>query len=520
MKANTKKSTSSDTQNINTLDENNLILSLAYVEAMTNTGSWQYNMSSKKLSCSENFYRLLGFKPYEFEPTPTNLLQFVQEQNQQQVKDFICDEVHKNSFKEIEIKIKSKDGQAKIMFCKVRDYTVERDGVMLAGTLHDITEDVKIRQMLEERSILAEMLIENSVDMIAAYNNELRLIAWNKKCENWFGSSKNEVLGKHILEVFPHFQDKAIMMQLEEVKQGKHFHFSENKYKKSEGYYESFITPLKNKKGQILGILFIIHDITEIKNTSVKLKHLNQTLVKKNEEFERSNQELASFSYIASHDLQEPLRKIQTYSLRITEKEEKNLSIEGKEYLRRMVSACERMQILIDDLLTFSKTNSNPRFYEKTDLNKLMYIICNDLKDSIEEKAAKLFYKNLPVIEIIPFQFKQLLENLLLNSLKYHRPGIAPEIKISATQTKLPDGEEERIYHHIIVTDNGIGFEPEYGEKIFELFQRLHGKHEYPGTGLGLAICKKIIQNHKGYIYAEGKPGQGATFNIYLPQIN
>lgn len=500
--------------------KNDLSLSLAYVEALTNTGSWKYNMKTKVLSCSENFYRLLGYEPYEFEATPNNLLQLIPGENKQEIKHFIKKEIQNNSLTQLEVSIQTKDGQVRLMLCNVREIKTGDQEPSIAGTLHDITEDVRIRNELEERSILAEMLIENSIDMIAAYNNDLKLIAWNKRCEQRFGKPKKEVMGKHILEVFPHFKEKEIMKQLEEVKQGKEFHFSENKYKNSDGYYDSFLIPLKNKKSQILGILVIIHDITEIKNASIKLKHLNESLLQKNEEFERSNQELASFSYIASHDLQEPLRKIQTFSMRIMEKEEENLSADGKGYLKRMFSACERMQNLIDDLLTFSRTNATPQELEKTDLNKLTKNIKNDLKESLDEKKAILQIDILPTVNVIPFQFKQLIENLILNSLKYHKPGIPPVIKIFSKKTTFPGGETGKTYHQISIMDNGIGFEQEYASKIFELFQRLHGKHEYPGTGLGLAICKKIVQNHNGIIQAEGKPGQGATFSIFLPETN
>lgn len=502
---------------IYTKDRNDdLSLSLAYVEAMTHTGSWKYNIKTKILSCSENFYRLLGYEPSEFDATPHNLLQLIPEQKQQEVKHFISNEIQNNSFNQLEVSVKTKNGQHKLMLCNVREINTDSQHPSLAGTLHDITEDVRIRKELEERSILAELLIENSIDMIAAYNNDLKLIAWNKRCEPWFGKTKKEVMGKHILEVFPHFKEKEIMKQLEEVKQGKEFHFSENKYKNTEGYYDSYLIPLKNKKNEILGILVIIHDITEIKNASIKLKHLNESLLQKNEEFERSNQELASFSYIASHDLQEPLRKIQTFSMRILEKEEENLSTDGKGYLQRMFSACERMQNLIDDLLTFSRTNATLQEFEKTDLYELTKNIKKELKESLEEKKAILHVDQLPTVNVIPFQFKQLLENLILNSLKYHKPGIPPIIKISAQKTILPGGI--KTFHQISITDNGIGFEQEFAASIFGLFQRLHGKHEYPGTGLGLAICKKIVQNHNGMIKAEGKPGQGATFSILLPE--
>lgn len=497
-----------------------LSLSLAYVEAMTNTGSWKYNLKTKILTCSDNFYRLLGYEPGEFDATPHNLLQLIPEQKQQEVKDFIRTKVKDRSFNQYELSVKTKDGKEKFMLCNVRQMRGDSEELYLAGTLHDITGDVRIKNELEERSIMAEMLIENSVDMISAYNIDLELIAWNRKCEEWYGKSKKEVLGKHILEIFPHFKDKKIMNQLEEVKLGKQFHFSENKYKNTDGYYDSFLIPLKNKKNQILGVLIIIHDLTEIKNASIKLKQLNDTLMQKNEEFERSNQELASFSYIASHDLQEPLRKIQTFSIRIKEKEEENLSVEGKAYLQRMFSACERMQNLIDDLLTFSRTNSIPKDFENIDLNELIKQIKVDLEDSLKDKQAILLVDQLPTIHVIPYQFKQLLENLILNSLKYHKPDTSPVIKITAQKVDVPVGETVKTFQQISISDNGIGFEQEYATKIFELFQRLHGKHEYPGTGLGLAICKKIVQNHNGMIKAEGKPGQGATFSIFLPETN
>jgi light-regulated signal transduction histidine kinase (bacteriophytochrome) len=246
-------------------------------------------------------------------------------------------------------------------------------------------------------------------------------------------------------------------------------------------------------------------------------------LLQKNEEFERSNQELASFSYVASHDLQEPLRKIQTFSHRIQEKEFERLSLQGKEYLTRMAAAAERMQALIEDLLTFSRTNTGPRVFQKTDLNKMMEQIISDLKDNIEEKSAVVEYKNLPSVHVVSFQFKQLMENLILNSLKYHKKNQPPHIKIKAVPAKGNlitewDADKNKIYYVIEIKDNGIGFEQRYATKIFELFQRLHGKSEYPGTGLGLAICKKIIQNHHGFIIAKGEPGKGASFIIYLPE--
>jgi light-regulated signal transduction histidine kinase (bacteriophytochrome) len=242
----------------------------------------------------------------------------------------------------------------------------------------------------------------------------------------------------------------------------------------------------------------------------------------KNKELERSNDEMASFSYAASHDLQEPLRKIHTFSRLILDKEVNTLSEKGKDYFLRMEAAALRMQILIDDLLTFSRTNTLPKEFKPSDLNKILEDVKKEIKESIEEKNAVIESSQLPVAFVISFQFKQLLENLLLNSLKYSKPGIPPHIKIMHEKVKgnglkadgiIPDND----YFKISVVDNGIGFEPEYSEKIFELFQRLHSKHEYPGTGLGLAICKKIVKNHNGIITAESELGEGASFHVYIP---
>lgn len=240
-------------------------------------------------------------------------------------------------------------------------------------------------------------------------------------------------------------------------------------------------------------------------------------------ELEASNKELLAFNYVASHDLQEPLRKIQTFVSRLSDKEYKNLSDSGKEFMVRINSSVERMRILIEDLLQYSRTTKTEKVFEKINLNDLLDNAKIDLAQSIEEKSAKIKNQDLPELNVIPFQIQQLFTNLINNSLKYSKKDIAPEIKISCTKViasdeeQIPKNTKEKFYK-ISFKDNGIGFEQEYSEKIFVLFNRLHNKNEYEGTGIGLAICKKIIENHRGYIFATGKPNVGATFTIYLPE--
>ena len=260
----------------------------------------------------------------------------------------------------------------------------------------------------------------------------------------------------------------------------------------------------------------IVKDITD--------QHLNNVaLEERNHELEQSIKELESFNRVASHDLQEPLRKIQTFISRISENDKANLSEKGKEYVSKIESSASKMRILIDDLLLFSRTNKAEKIFEKTDLNLLLANASQELAQDIEEKNAIIQSSQLPVLNVIAFQMQQLFVNLIGNALKYNKPGVAPEIKIECEKLSTKDlpvfiTDKRKEYYKISVSDNGIGFEPEYSEKIFILFNRLHQKSDYVGTGIGLSICKKIAENHNGYIIAEGKPGIGATFSVFLPK--
>jgi signal transduction histidine kinase len=265
----------------------------------------------------------------------------------------------------------------------------------------------------------------------------------------------------------------------------------------------------------------------------------NQELAFQNEEKEKRasellvvNKELESFAYVSSHDMQEPLRKIRTFATRILETENENLSERGKDYLDRMQKSAHRMQQLINDLLAFSRLNIAERKFELTDLNKIVEDVKAELKESIEDKNAVIESVRLCKVNIIPFQFHQLMYNLISNALKFSKKGEAPHIFIkseikkgavfSAEEPTVPAGKlvSGTTYCCVSVSDNGIGFSPQYKDLVFEVFQKLHSREEYAGTGIGLAIVKKIVENHKGFITVASALTKGAKFAIYFPVAN
>lgn len=245
-----------------------------------------------------------------------------------------------------------------------------------------------------------------------------------------------------------------------------------------------------------------------------------QKLINRNRQLKQTNAELESFNRVASHDLQEPLRKIQMFISRITDKDK--LSENSAAYFEKITQAADRMQTLIKNLLTYSRIDSTLDKLEDVDLNEVIQIIKDNLSVQIKEVDMNIVCQKLPVISGVPYQMEQLFANLISNAIKYRDPMDTPKVvieayKIEADKIEIPFHKYSDTYHKITFSDNGIGFEQENAEKIFEIFQRLHSRSEYSGTGIGLAICKKIVENHHGFIHAISKPGNGSSFIIYLP---
>ncbi len=272
---------------------------------------------------------------------------------------------------------------------------------------------------------------------------------------------------------------------------------------------------IKNDKGEPIKFIGSIREITNQRTIESELKY-------KVDELYQSNRELEEFAFVASHDMQEPLRKITTFSSMLLEKYKDALEGDGMKYLSRITNSAENMKLLINDLLEFSRISKTEQPFEPVSLQRVLRHVVTELELSIEETGTVVNISTLPDIDAIPSQMMQLFTNVLSNSIKFRKPDCAPVITIVTEPVTQPEKinlnlEMDMDYHRIIVSDNGIGFDDIYADRIFKVFQRLHGKSEYPGTGIGLAICKKILEHHNGLIFAENVPDIGAKFIIILP---
>jgi PAS domain S-box-containing protein len=342
---------------------------------------------------------------------------------------------------------------------------------------------------------------------------------WNKGAEKIKGYKEAEIVGKSFEEFYlPADRANKLPINLLNLARetGKAIHEGWRKRKDGTAFWGSIVlTALHDDDNNVIGFSKVTRDLTERKLTEDKLnEYLSQ--------LEFQNKELEQFVYAASHDLKEPLRKIHFYSDYIANDQENQLSAKSGDYLSRSMNAVERMKRLIEDLLSYSRSTSNIESHKTVNLNEVVEEVVLLQKEELDGNHSKIEIDKLPVIRAVPFQIKQLIINLVNNAVKYKHPDRDLQIHIKHELVNAGDIPEYKVepgiqYHKISVIDNGVGFDTRYANKIFEIFQRLNNASDASGSGIGLAICKKIVQNHKGFIHATGKPGKGANFSVYLP---
>lgn len=410
---------------------------------------------------------------------------------------------------------------------KLREYAAQlersnREYEELMNSYKKMVEDLKVSQAeLTKAHNFTNNIMDSMVDFVVVVDMDLTIRRVNRAALKLNGYEEHELIGQsvNILIADRPYTQKGIDLLR---KTG----FIQNVTKLNR-CKDGSIVPislsmciLKDENGEEAGIVCVGKDITEI----VKAR---EEIERSNERLRRSNRELQDFAYVASHDLQEPLRKVQAFGDRLERKFADQLNDEGRDYIYRMRSAASRMQNLINDLLTFSRVSSKVQPFQPVDLQKIAEEVVSDLEIRIEQTGARVEIRDLPKIDADALQMRQLFQNLIGNALKFHRPDEPPVIKVYTKNYSLTGGSfyiaGEQVHTggdnicEIVVEDNGIGFDEKYLDRIFTVFQRLHSRSEYEGSGVGLAVCRKIVERHGGEITASSVPGQGASFFIKLP---
>jgi PAS domain S-box-containing protein len=497
-----------------------------------------YNINTGKyVFVSEGLKKLLGYDPEEaiiggvdfFTSIihPDDLPAIV-EKNKKALDEANQGALKKESIVEFIYRIRNKNGN----YCWFHTYGTVFDRNSNGKVEHvlnislDVTKSVEATKKIEEQEYFIQRIADASPTILYLFDvTRNSFVYLNREIFYVLGYTPEEVLafGEDAVNRLYHPDDKHLLP--ERKGSGAKFEHKESmmqyecRLQNKAGEWSWFLVREivfgKNKEGDVQQVLGAALDIN-------KRKEMEKTLLQNSFRLEQSNSSLEEFAYVASHDLKEPLRKISTFGDRMAATQLEKLTDDGKIYLKKIVDASQRMQLMIDDLLSVSMISGN-RSFENYSLQSILEDARQAVEFKIEQKGAVINSTALPEANIIPSQFRQLFQNLLSNSLKFVREGVPPVIKISHKFLNPADIPHLQLpkasgYLQLEFEDNGIGFENEFAGKIFQIFHRLHGRSEYEGTGIGLAICKKIVEHHGGLIFASGKAGEGAKFTIILPR--
>ncbi len=402
-----------------------------------------------------------------------------------------------------------------------------------------VEKEVRLQNALDELELnKAQQVSQETARRFELIANTMTQFTWTADREgkfNYLNRSFSERTGLDtgnitkygwVELVHPDDRESSMKRWRESIESGKPY-TQEHRFRIREGTYRwqlSRAVPLTDNDGKVMLWVGTSTDIQAQKDFAQSLEQQVQLrtseLVRANHTLEKANEELAQFAYVASHDLQEPLRKIQTF-ISMLEDSGESLSEKGRQYFDRIQNAAKRMQQLIVDILSYSRATNVDAEFEEKNLNDILNAAKDQLSELIQHTHAEISAENLPVLKVISFQFEQLLGNILSNAIKFTKPGEHPVIHITAGKRKREEIDHPAAvkpeYHYISIQDKGIGFERQYKDRIFSLFQRLNSRDLYGGTGIGLAIVKKIVENHNGFITADSELGNGATFTIYIP---
>jgi PAS domain S-box-containing protein len=503
-------------------------------EAVTRIGNYVWDLKTQSLDWSDELYRI-----YEIE-RGTNVSDGVLRRYNHPEDNVIVDKSIGDSIKtgkpfNFYYRIILNEGREKFLHARGEiEYDPAGNARRIFGTAQDVTEQKSIESQLRQNQKFVQKIADAAPSIIATYNVKTgQYLFINAGFRTLLGYDPKLALdqGLSMLIGLVHPDDLGPIMEknariIQETNdnyvEGMDEPIAEFQYRLRHAngeyrWFQTFGTVFsRDENNHVEHILNISLDITE------KIK-AEQVLLQKTTELEQSNRSLEEFAFIASHDLKEPLRKIATLTDRVVLLENENLSDDGKMYLQRVVNSSVRMQQMIDDLLSLAQVTSD-RSFRRVSLQTLLSDVLQTFDQKIEETNARIISNGLPQAVVVPSQFRQLFQNLVSNSLKFRRTEVHAEVRIThdyltahaAAHLSLQPADR---YLQLTFADNGIGFDNKFLPKIFSIFQRLHPRHKYEGTGIGLSICKKIVENHGGVIFADGKVDEGATFTVIVPDV-
>jgi PAS domain S-box-containing protein len=377
---------------------------------------------------------------------------------------------------------------------------------LMTGVAKDITERKSMEVLLQDKNEFFETIFSNIHFLIAYMDRHFNFIQVNNAYAKAGGKQPEFFVNKNHFDLYPHKENEAIFRKV--VETGETYHAFEKAFDYSDQpgrgvtYWDWSLQPTMDENGTVKGLVLSLIDVTDRKKAQEALSVYAQKL-------ERRNKELQEFASVASHDLKEPLRKIQAFGDRLMTKYRDPLGPGGLDYLERMLSASKRMQALIAALLEYSRITTKAKPFVSVSLADVVHEVVSNLEVLLEQTKGKVTMDALPSIEADPYQMLQLFQNLIGNGLKFNRKDRSPLVTVKAQQ--------DDSVCRITIEDNGIGFDEKYCDRIFMPFQRLHGRSDYDGAGMGLAICRKILDRHGGSITAESMPGKGSKFVVTLP---
>jgi PAS domain S-box-containing protein len=487
---------------------------LALAQSIGHVGSWDWDLGKDEAEWSDELFRIFGLEPSPSGGNMAKAIALVHPDDRARVAEALQAAVEGKATYEAEYRVVQPNGAVRHLAARGH---VFRDGQGRAARMVGAVQDVTEARLREEEVFRSRERMTDAQRIAQMGSWEWDVVndkaTWSPELFRIFGldaSGSAANYARAITMIHPEDADR-FAADVKKAVEGPAPYYSEYRINRSDGQVRYLVSRgevTRSEAGKATRLVGAVQDITDRKKAELVIQKSREELAEKAAELARSNSELEQFAYVASHDLQEPLRMVASYVQLIERRYKGQLDADADEFIQYAVEGSNRMQSLIQDLLLYSRVGSRGKDFVATDVGEALQVAKQNLEIAIEESGAQVTNDRLPLARADPAQLGQLFQNLIANAIKF-RGDKPPEVHVS--------GQANGKWCEIVVKDNGIGIDPQYFDRIFLIFQRLHSRADYPGTGIGLAVCKRIVERHGGKIWVESRPGEGAAFHFTVP---